>query len=241
MRYENELGVTFDNKHTYRDYGFFPTSPFVVSPPSAKTNYVEIPNSDGSLDLTEALSDYLAYNDREYEQQFKYIGDRKRWPQLYSDFLNDVQGRLINIVSDEDLEYFWFGRVHADSVEHNGDHVYITLKGQFEPYKYEKYSSTDEWLWDEINFETSVIRDYSNISVNNETVVVVGSKKSIVPTIIVDESDDLVLKEFNGDILDEEMGIGQYVMPEIELHESENYFVFEGSGIISIDFRGASL
>ena len=47
-----------NNKHTFRDYGLYVTNTNPVSPPEAKTEYIEIPGRNGAIDLTEALTGY---------------------------------------------------------------------------------------------------------------------------------------------------------------------------------------
>ena len=41
------FGVTFGDKHSYRDWGLIPKSRPVISPPAPKTNYISIPEADG--------------------------------------------------------------------------------------------------------------------------------------------------------------------------------------------------
>ena len=239
--YEENLGVTFDEKHSFRDFEMYPVTRFYVSPPEPKTNYVEIAGADGMLDLSQALSEIIRYNDREYEQQFKLVCNRQRWSQIVSELMNYLQGRDIRFISDEDRLYFYNGRLWVSEYEQANNALYITLAGHVEPYKYELYSSIEPWLWDTFNFETGVIREYADLTINNSTITVYGSVQAVVPTIYVEGSNDLVLKSVNGESLDIELDDGQYVFPEIELLDGVNTLTFEGTGTVSIEYRGASL
>lgn len=239
--YENNLGVTFDTKHSFRDFELYPVTRFYVSPPEPKTNYVEIAGADGTLDLTQALSTVIRFNDRNYEQQFKLVCDRVYWAQRLSDIMNYLQGRDIQFISDEDPLYFYSGRLYVSAYEHSNKAMYVTISGQIEPYKYELYSSIERWEWDPFNFETGIMRDYADIEVDNETITVYGSVKAVVPAFIVTDSDELVLKSVNGETLNVDMDDGQHIYPEVEIINGINVLEFEGSGTVSIDFRGASL
>ena len=56
-------GVQFGDHHTANDWSLI-LHEKIVSPPKPKTNYVSVPGRDGDLDLTEALSDVVNYQDR---------------------------------------------------------------------------------------------------------------------------------------------------------------------------------
>ena len=50
---ENKYGVFINGKHTGRDYRLEWVSPFTITSPEAKRYSVEIPGSDGNIDLME--------------------------------------------------------------------------------------------------------------------------------------------------------------------------------------------
>lgn len=57
--------VFFGGKNTWDDWHIVPSSRPVIKPPTKKTNYLDIPGADGNLDLSEALTGYPVYNNRE--------------------------------------------------------------------------------------------------------------------------------------------------------------------------------
>ena len=67
--------VWFDGIKSWEDLYLVPVSRPVVSPPAIKTNYVDIPGSSGSLDLTEVLTGKPLYSDR--NGSFDFIVLRK--------------------------------------------------------------------------------------------------------------------------------------------------------------------
>jgi len=55
-------GVIFGTKNSVTDWDLLMTSK-QIGKPEARTNYIEIPGRDGTLDLTEALGE-IKYNDK---------------------------------------------------------------------------------------------------------------------------------------------------------------------------------
>ena len=58
-------GVTFGTRHSYEDWGLILKSRPQISPPEPKYIYVDIPASDGQIDLTESLIGNIPYYNRE--------------------------------------------------------------------------------------------------------------------------------------------------------------------------------
>ena len=57
--------ATLNGKHTYTDYGLYVTNTNPVEPPEVKAEYIEVPGRNGQIDLTEALTGYTVYNNRQ--------------------------------------------------------------------------------------------------------------------------------------------------------------------------------
>lgn len=184
-------GVTFGDKHTYRDWGLLPTLRPEVSPPEPKITRVNIPGADGSLDLTQVLTDDVKYKNRIIDFEFLVIGGRGRWSMLYSDILDYLHGQSMQIILDEDPEYYYNGRVEVDSWKSNQDTSRIALVAEVEPYKLSRISTTEPWLWDTFNFETGIITNYNAMPFDSITTpnqrfyCIVSGRKWIVPTFTV--------------------------------------------------------
>lgn len=187
-------GVTFGDKHTYRDWGLLPTLRPEVSPPEPKIIRVDVPGADGSLDLTQSLTADVKYKNRKIDFEFLVIGGREHWSMLYSDILDYLHGQNMQIILDEDPEYYYNGRVEVDSWKSNQDMSRIALVAEVEPYKLSRISTTDPWLWDTFNFETGIITNYNAMPFDSITTpnqrfyCIVTGRKWIVPEFTVTSS-----------------------------------------------------
>ncbi len=106
-----------------------------------------------------------------------------------------------------------------------------------EPYKYELFSSLEDWLWDSFDFETGVIREYKDLVVNGSlTVDVPGTRKEVLPTITASAAMQVEWKGIRYDLL-----AGVNKIYAISIPEGDQKLIFYGNGTISIDYRGGIL
>ena len=233
--------------NTWDDWHLVPTSRPVFQQPSTKTNYIEIPGSDGSLDLTEVLTGRPTYQNREGSIEFIVMnGYRSSWAGGHSRFANWLHGKKLRCVLDDDPGYYYEGRFAIDEWTSNNDGTWsnITIGYNVDPYKYTIRKSTEEWLWDPFNFETDVInRNTKDIVIDGYAEIVINNyRKPIVPTFVFKSSKSdskfSIITEF---ATITEIPEGNFKDPHIELTEGENKLTFTGNGTVTIDFRGGSL
>lgn len=132
-------GVSFDGKHSYREYGLLLKSRPVISPPEPKTNVIEVPGSDVIIDLTESLTGKVHYGMREGKFEFHVLNGRSEWSAVYAALLNDLHGKRLQIVLDDDPNYYYVGRVTINDMESDKKTATIVLSAQLEPYKRLRY------------------------------------------------------------------------------------------------------
>lgn len=169
-------------KNTWDDWHILASSRPVFVPPTVKTNYVDIPGMNGSLDLSEALTKYPTYNNRSGTFKFRvmndYVKDDKiiyesndvgRWAQRYSEIMDYLHGKSLYAVLADDPMWFYHGRFTVDSWETSDTWSEITIGYDVNPFKWSISTSISEWLWNPFNFENGVIRDVvcKDLYVNN--------------------------------------------------------------------------
>lgn len=129
------LGVLFNQKHSYVDWGLIMAKTPVISPPEPKTKYVDIIGMDGVLDLTETLSGKVRYNTRNIEMEFITMAGRENWPAIYSGILNALHGKKVSITFDDDILNHYTGRVTVGEPEFEKAWVVLKMTAEVEPYK----------------------------------------------------------------------------------------------------------
>lgn len=234
-------GVTFGTKHSYRDWGLLLKSRPVISPPSPKTVYVDIPGSDGVIDLTESLTGDVKFDNRTIKCEFVVLDARNRWSDIYSEIMDYLHGQRMRVRLDEDPTYYYEGRLQVNEWKSDKVTSTITIEGDVEPYKMEMFSSLEDWEWDSFNFETGIIRDYKEIRVDESlTFTIEGRRKSVVPsfTVVSDDGSGLQVR-FNGTTYDLPDGTSRVL--NIVIKNGANTLYFTGNGTVSIDYRGGRL
>lgn len=134
-------GVNFNGKHSYWDWGLILSEAPVVSPPKPKEKLVDVPGADGSLDLTETLTGKVQYEMRDITFKFTMMISRERWPEMYSEILAHLHGKVVEITLDNDQDYFYTGRAKIDKWEPGQAVAEMTIKAKVAPYKISRYDS----------------------------------------------------------------------------------------------------
>lgn len=236
-----EIGVLFDGTHTYDKWGLRLLK-ITIGPPEPKSVLVDIEGGDGVLDLSTALTGDVAYNTRKLELSFDAPDcDYYKWPELISEIMDELHGRRKKIILDNDPGYYYDGLVTVENEKTNAVFTEITITAQCQPYKMERSSSLEDWLWDPFDFEDGIIREYKEISINGSlTFDIEGRRKSVVPSFTVVSSDGSGLRvRFNGTIYDLPDGTSRVL--NIVIMSGTNTLYFTGNGTVSIDYRGGRL
>lgn len=235
-------GITFANKiHTERDWGLKLLS-IHIPMPQPKTQLLDIPGGDGSIDLTEVSTGRPAYADRDgIELLFDLMdGDYKTWFMKYSQFAAELHGKKVKMVLDDEPEHYYMVRLEIDGKKSN--HVYgqITLKGTAEPFKYDLQSSAEDWLWDTFNFETGVIRTLKDITIDStsRTIKILGAGIDTPPVFIVTKADNLKLTHEGRTYT---LKVGRNRFPAVRVGKPDVILNFSGRGTITVEYRGRYL
>lgn len=226
--------ATLNGKHTYTDYGLYVTNTNPVEPPEVKAEYIEVPGRNGQIDLTEALTGYTVYNNRQIVLE---LGGRKRsqdWPGFMSNFLNDIHGKSVKVIFDNDPSYYYQGRATVESDYEKGNEIArFTLTINAEPYKYSNQSTTEPWLWDPFSFVDGVIRYYNQIQVDGTAQIrVLGSEMPVIPIFTASAAMQV---QFNGQTYD--LAAGNNKIYDIVLMDQAYTLTFTGTGTVSINYK----
>lgn len=233
--------ITFGDKNTWDDWFLIPETRPVFAPPEAKTLYEEIPGADGSLDYSEALTGDIHYGNRTGSLNFIVDNYHRQWFELYSEISDYLHGQKLKAVLEDDLYYFYIGRFAVNEWRSESQNSKIVIDYTLEPYKLERTSSMEDWLWDPFNFESGIIREYKNLTVDKKlTFTIQGRRKTVIPIFTVKSSDGNGMKvTYNGKAYNLPDGTSRIV--NIALKDGLSTLVFSGNGFVSIDYRGGRL
>lgn len=204
------------DKHTANDWGLLLSS-IEIGEPSVKTNYVDIPFGDGSIDLSEAITGDVSYGDRVITARFTTITPRSQWLTLFDTIKAYCHGRKRVIKVSDDLNHYYLGRMSVLPLIRGGSSAEFTLDITCEPYKYK-------------NDETVV--NLSVVTGGTLTTTLVNSRKRVIPTITVSASTQVV---FNG--VSTTINAGTHTLTNVLLVEGNNSITFNAVNGTTITVR----
>lgn len=229
------IGVTIGEKHSFRDWGIILSSK-VISPPEAQINKVDVPMRDGSIDLTESLTDDIKFKDRKITLNFT-VTDKSKWTAKVSEIENYLHGKRLKIVFDDDLAFYYYGRVSVNKWATDKAIGSLVVECTVEPFKYDVLSSAVDWEWDVFDFEEGIINETGELIVNGETTIsLICRRKRMFP--IFTASEPMTVK-YDGEIFI--LAAGEQKLYGLFLCEGVNELTFNGNGTVAIDYRGGSL
>ena len=204
-------GVSFDNFHTYLDFGLL-LSTKTIGSPSAKKSSLSIPGADGVLDLTEYFG-AVNYSNRTITFEFKTIDEMSEFLNIYSTVQNAVHGKKMKIVLDDDPYFYYVGRVRVNEWKSDGRIGTIVIDCDCEPYKYK--------------INKTVITETIT---GSKTVVYNNLRKPVVPIITTDSATAITF----GTVTTVINSAGTYTIPEIVFAEGENIVTFNAPEIATV-------
>lgn len=228
-------GVTFGTKHSYNDFGLILSSKS-ISLPKAKTKTVEIPGADGVLDLTECLTDDVKYQNRTLQFTFTVVDPLASWAAVLSEVTNFLHGRKLRIYMDWDKNYYYEGRCSVNQFKSDKRTATIVIDCDCDPYKIEKNSSSDPWVWDTFSFVDGIIYINKVTVSGSATTTLINRRKVVSPTFACSAA---MVATFEG--VTYNLPAGTTTILDIRLQEGENIISFKGNGTVQIDYKGGSL
>lgn len=129
-------GITFGTYHSYNDWKLI-LAQKEIGLPTVKTTTVDIPGSDGVLDLTEAIAGRVCYGNRTLT--FTFVTSNSltgaTWAELLDSVSGAIHGRRLDIILDDDPGWKYTGRVALDSFATSRAKHTIVIKCDCSPYK----------------------------------------------------------------------------------------------------------
>lgn len=160
--------------NTLKDWYIVPLGRPVINPPTQKRQTIDIPGANGQIDVSNSLTHYPVFNNRQGQLQFAKLNDvpGNDWQTVYTKMMKFLQGNEVKFLLEEDTKFYYEGQVWVDTWDSRNDGTWseVTLGYDVQPYRRSIYSSVSDWLWDPFNFELDVIQDtmFDNIEINSD-------------------------------------------------------------------------
>ena len=229
------IGVTIGEKHTFKDWGIILSSK-EISPPEPQINRIDVPLRDGSIDLTESVTEDIKFKDRTITLNFTVL-DHTKWTATVSEIQNYLHGKQLKIVFDDDLAFYYYGRVSVNTWATEKNIGSLVVECQVEPFKYDVFSSAVDWEWDVFDLEEGIINETGELIVNGETTIsLICRRKRMFP--IFTASEPMTVK-YDDEIF--HLAAGEQKLYGLFLCEGVNELTFNGNGTVAIDYKGGSL
>ncbi len=210
-------GVKFGKYHTAIDWGML-LNKSEIDPPKPKMKMVKLDGRDGELDLTEALGGVVRYENRTLEFKFLLIdGGYEERLEVIADVYAKVHGKRLEILLDDDQDFYFVGRCQVKSAANNASMGEIKIEVDADPYRY-KIVDTVRAVAVKEEAQTCVCQ---NLGV-----------KRVVPKITVTGNITLTFNEIVTTLTD-----GTYEINTIQFDSGFNYITVSGTGTVVFTFR----
>lgn len=209
-------GIWFDNTHSFTDLNLVLSS-VIIPPATPKTTYVDIPGSDGSVDLTEALGE-VKYKDRECSFTFT-IFPYEDFEEKKMQISNLLNGKRFKITVDKDPDYYWVGRCSVKEYASDRNLHKIVVGATVAPYKLRT------------NKTTVTVQSGNSVTAN-----LVNGRKLVVPTITASQLATII---FEGNTY--EIGSGTTKILDIVLKEGSNQVTVTSNTAVTFTYQEGDL
>ncbi len=211
-------GITFNNIHSFTEWGLLLTSCEVGSP-TIKLEEVEKQGADGRLDFTDYFGG-VKYDKRTLKFEFAK-GDitANGFLELVSAVQDKLHGQFMQVVLDDDTDYCYKGRVKVNDFSCIRGIGKVNVEVEAEPYKLKKQLTT-------------VIKAVTGTA----SITLTNSRKPVVPQITTTSSMTI---SYNGSVW--AVGAGTSKIPELQLEEGNNVLTVTGTGNITFEYQEGKL
>lgn len=176
------LGAQIGKYHTFRDWGLKLLKGYPQIGKAETDQYlVKITGSDTILNLTSWDNGKVHYKQRTITMSMVCDAPRRKWKALYSEISNAIHGQWLQCRFDDDPSWYWEGIWGVTFTPDDLKTGVFTITGTCNPFKRSIYDGSNDWLWDNFNFEQDVIREYQDIPLKKNTdkeVSIVGAPRA---------------------------------------------------------------
>lgn len=218
MKYK---GITFDDIHTFEDLNLILSVCPDMPPAKAKTNYIDIPGADGSIDLTEVHGE-VKFSDRENKYTFTMMpNDSSTWEEKMTEVSGLLNGKRCKVILDKDEDYYWDARVSVDDFSSDKTLHQIVIAVKAFPYKYKQF----------------VTKRTFGLTGTPTTVNLSNGRKSVCP--VIECTNDNTIVTFGAATVN--LSAGKHEILDFQLKQGSNNVTVSGSGTVTFTYQEGEL
>lgn len=214
-------GIKLNDIHTANDWELILNSK-KIDPPTPKIVKVSIDGRTGDLDLSEALTGDIEYENRELTCTFLLCeGTHDERERRLTEIINTVHGRTKKIVLPDDPFYYFLGRCAISDVTNTRAYASFVLTADCEAFKYAL---------------TEVNRVITATSTVTDVILTNTGRRTLIPTVTVTGTVNLVIGSTSVSL-----SAGSYQLTALQLKTGSNAVSISGSGTVTFTYREAVL
>ena len=103
----------------------------------------------------------MHYKKRTITMELLCNAPKSKWPYIGSTIANAIHGKWLQCRFDEDPAWYWEGLWKVTPSRDRLSSTF-TITGTCNPFKRSVYDGTNDWLWDDFNFEYDIVRNYTD-------------------------------------------------------------------------------
>lgn len=164
MRHSISFHAGGQTRNTLTDWKLLQEELPTFAPPKIRTNMIELPGVSGMVDLTETVTGYPLYQNREGSLEFLTSNPRV-WRSTYNEIMEFLHGQAMEAVLEDEPDWYYSGRFWVDTMACDVNRGTIVIGYSVDPYKWARQASTEPWKWDTFSFVDGVI--YNGIYIDD--------------------------------------------------------------------------
>ena len=218
-----------DKRHvifgTYDTADYWTLTGCTLDAPELRTNYVEVPGRNGSLDLSTANTNgEPVYSDRTLTVTLECSeGTKVERDAEITKLYTILDGYRVNIVLPDESDYYRTGRCTISVDYSNHAHAALTITATVTPMRTKTVATTI----------------YRTLSTSQVSVTLTNNGRPVVPTITVESSTTLIFGSYTTTL-----SAGAWTVPSIRLANGENTIkakATDGSGKVTFTWNEVTL
>lgn len=216
-----EKGILFGNVHSFRDLNLI-LSKSEIPPAKPKTNFIDVPGADSSLDATEVHGE-VKFSDRD-GAKFTFTMNpsddlsNEGFERKKTEVSNALNGVYFErIVQDKDSEYYYSGRCSIDNFLSDKRLRQIVVTARLKPYK----MKVDETVVSKV------------LTSEEREVILTNKRKKVIPFITCTDDNTTIIFE-GGTYM---FNAGTFRNLGIQLKQGDNFLKVSGTGVVEFRYR----